>query len=265
MMGKRKLSRTKEQITKDNQLVMRLLSYVQRYHPKTKVHFLSPTKSEIVADYNLALGGLVAAGNLEFGPFVKLFDLNKEGNIPTFYQASTLLLCSALLAIIAFAKKKEDAPYRLHWKALSIIFLFLSLDEAARLHERTIEPLQSALNASGFLHYAWIILGAVFVLIFVLAYLRFLADLPRKSRNLFLVAGAISVGGALGMESISGYHKSFYVGQYMLLSCLCNYHANHVMISTVEELLEMLGIVVFIYALMSYISLHVKIELTLIE
>lgn len=61
-MGKRKSSRTREQIIKDTQLVRPLIAYVQRYHPKTKIHFLSPTKSEIVADYNFALMGLNAAG-----------------------------------------------------------------------------------------------------------------------------------------------------------------------------------------------------------
>ena len=204
-------------------------------------------------------------GNLNAGPFVKLFDLNREGNIPTFFSASTLLLCSALLAIIAFAKKKEDAPYRLHWKALSVIFLFLSLDEASQLHEKTIKPLRSALNASGFLHYTWVILGIVFSLIVLLAYLRFLADLPRKSRNLFLVAGALVIGGALGMEMISGYYFSSYGSQPLPLSRLCNFRLNLAKLSTVEELLEMLGIVVFIYALMSYISFNVKDWLTLIE
>lgn len=61
-MGKRKPSRTREQIIKDTQLVRPLIAYVQRYHPETKIHFLSPTKSEMVADYNFALMGLNAAG-----------------------------------------------------------------------------------------------------------------------------------------------------------------------------------------------------------
>ena len=205
-------------------------------------------------------------GDFNAGPFVKLFDLKREGNIPTFFSASTLLLCSALLAIIAFAKKKEDAPYRLHWKALSVIFLSLSLDEAAELHEMTIKPLRSALNASGFLHYTWVILGIVFSLIVVLAYLRFLADLPKKTRDLFLAAGALFIGGALGMEMISGYYWSPHFGQFLQRSShFCNYMLNTAMRGTLEELLEMLGIVVFIYALMSYISLHVKDWLTLIE
>ena len=205
-------------------------------------------------------------GNPDAGLFAELFFLNSEGNIPAFFSVFTLLLCSALLAIIAFAKKKEDAPYRLHWKALSIIFLFMSLDDVAQLHEKTIEPLRSALNAGGFLYFTWVILGIVFSIIVLLAYLRFLADLPRKSRNLFLVAGAIFVGGALGMEMISAYYFSLYVDLPSLPHLrVCHVQFYYQMISTVEELLEMLGIVVFIYALMSYISLHVKDRLTLIE
>ena len=221
--------------------------------------FIAGIVSDFVADFQCH------RGNFNVGPFVKLFRLDSEGNIPTFYSASTLLLCSALLAIIAFAKKKEDAPYRLHWKALSIIFLFMSLDEASALHEMTIEPLRSALSAGGFLYLTWVVLGTVFVLILVLAYLRFLADLPRKTRNLFLVAGAIFVGGALGMEMIGGYYVSPYAGQSVPPSRICNIYLNYQMISAVEELLEMLGIVVFIYALMSYISFNVKNWLTLIE
>ena len=174
-------------------------------------------------------------GNLNAGLFVRLFDLDREGNIPTFYSSSALLLCSALLAIIAFAKKKEDAPYRLHWKALAVIFLFLSLDEASQLHEKMHLPLLyvwSRLIAN-----IWVIFYAVFVVIFVLAYLRFLADLPRKTRNLFLVAGAIFVGGALGMELISGYQSSLwtpYIGQSVPLSHYCNINLNHQMLTTVE-------------------------------
>ena len=82
------------------------------------------------------------------GPILKKFTLYHEGKIPTFYSTFALLLSSALIGIIAFAKKREGAPYRLHWKAMSVIFLYLSMDEAAQLHEMTVKPLRSALNAS---------------------------------------------------------------------------------------------------------------------
>jgi len=247
-------------------LCLTILGIVSSFVADSQCRFFIDMKGNII--------GAKARRILMEGPFVRLFDLNKEGNIPTFYSTFALLLSSTLLAVIAFAKKKENVPYSLHWKALSIIFLFMSLDEAVSLHEMTTLPLLSALKSSGFQYNRlppgmdgnlWVILGALFLLVFVLVYLRFLADLPQKTRNLFLVAGALFVGGAIGMELIGGYYMSLFFGQSSTLSRFCNIKLNYQMITTVEELLEMLGIVVFIYALMSYISLHVKEWLTLIK
>jgi len=82
----------------------------------------------------------------------------------------------------------------------------------------------------------------------VLAYLPFLAHLPTKTRWLFITAGALYAGGALGMEMVAGFYRSLYWEKDAL----------YVMQTIVEEFLEMTGIVVFVYALMSYISLYVK-------
>jgi len=180
--------------------------------------------------------------------FVRLFDLNYENNIPTWYSSSALMLCSLLLATIAVAKKRDSAHYVFHWTALSIIFLFLSLDEAASVHEITIDPLKAALNAGPVLLHTWVVLGAAVVLIIVVAYWRFLSDLPSPTRRLFLTAGIIYVGGALGIELLGGWYAALY-----------GYHnMTYAMIVTIEEFFEMQGIVVFIYALMSYMSLHLK-------
>ncbi len=180
--------------------------------------------------------------------FASLFDVDSESNIPTWYASSTLLLCSILLASIAYAKKIDSDRYFLHWGVLSIIFLYLSMDEAASIHEIADDPLRSALNASGFLYFTWVVLGAAFVLIFVLVYLRFLADLPVRTRHLFLVAGMLYVGGAIGMELVGGRYADLYGMQNFV----------YALIATVEEFLEMAGVVVFIFALLSYISAHLK-------
>ncbi len=174
----------------------------------------------------------------------KVFDVTFERNIPTWYASSTLLLSAFILAIIAFAKKKEGARFVLHWTAMSFIFLYLSFDEAFEVHEGWIIPLRTYFGAGGFFHFAWVIPAIAFVLIFVLAYLRFLIDLPVSTRRLFLIAGALFVGGALGLEMFQGYYLLNY-GMY---------NTPFLIITTVEEFLEMLGIVVFIHALMSYMS-----------
>jgi hypothetical protein len=178
----------------------------------------------------------------------QLFNVDIEQSIPTLYSWSALLLCSILLAIITYAKKVARNRYVPHWGALSIIFLYLSLDEALSLHEKTMEPLRSALKVSGFLYFTWVIPGAIFVIICLLSFLPFLIHLPAKTRRLFFLAGTIFVTGALGMEMVGGYYSSSYGEENMIYQ----------IIVTIEEFLEMLGVIVFIYALLSYMSFNMK-------
>jgi hypothetical protein len=181
--------------------------------------------------------------------WISLFNLDREINYPSWYSSFTLLFCGILLGIIAAAKKKEDDRYFRHWKALGFIFVFFSLDEILSFHEiLIINDLRKALNLGGLFYFIWVIPGAIFVLLTALAYLKFLLHLPRKTRDLFLLAGSIYVGGALGMEMVCGYYADT-VGQRNLIYGL--------MVS-VEEILEMVGVIVFIYALLSYIGFYLE-------
>jgi hypothetical protein len=175
---------------------------------------------------------------------VRLAWLDGEGNIPAWYSASLLLFCSMLLAVIAVAQRQHRRGHVVHWLILSLIFLFLSLDETAQLHELSISPLRDRFGATGFLYYAWIVPAGICVALFVVAYLRFLGNLPARTRGLFLVAGAVFVGGAIGVEAVSGMQASLQGEQNL------TYH----LIITLEELLEMAGVTIFIYALLDYIG-----------
>ena len=179
--------------------------------------------------------------------FVRQFNLDAEGNVPAWYASMTLLLSAVLLGVIARAKHLARAPYARHWGLLVLIFVGLSVDEAASLHEMAVHPLRALLRARGVLYFAWVVPGAVFVLAVGLAYLRFLLHLPPAARRGFIVAGGLFVGGALGMELAGGY--------------VAHYHGEgtplYTAMTTVEECLEMLGIVVFIHALLSYLRMEV--------
>jgi hypothetical protein len=191
-------------------------------------------------------------GYKTLGSIIPEFDLNSENNIPTWYSSSALLLASALLAMIGLVKLHWQETYARHWVVLAAIFLFLSLDEAASIHEkgnnlaRMIMPgiIESG-YLSRYLYFAWVVFGVPFVLLFSLAYLRFLIHLPAKTRFLFVLAGIIYVGGALGVEMLGARDFSLYGEGRPLV---------HSMLILWEEGFEMFGIVVFIYALTSYLG-----------
>jgi hypothetical protein len=176
----------------------------------------------------------------------KLFSLDNEGNIPTVYSVLALLFSSILLSTIAYAKNLDSDRYKKHWKILSFIFLYLSLDEAFQIHEKFVDPMRSLLNATGFLYFTWIVPFGFLVVIFLLSYTKFLFHLPASIRNLFVAATILYIGGAIGIEMLGG-QQAYQEGQYNI---------SYQIIVTIEELFEMVAIVVFIHALMSYIKTY---------
>jgi hypothetical protein len=72
------------------------------------------------------------------GTFLEILtplNLATDSSIPTWYASLALLLCSILLAAIAATKKRLGERYARHWGVLSGIFLILSIDEVAAIHE----------------------------------------------------------------------------------------------------------------------------------
>lgn len=179
---------------------------------------------------------------------VPLFLLRRENNIPSTYSSFALLFCSVVIGIIAIAKQQRKDRYTVHWQGLSLIFLYLSFDEAASLHELTSDLVRMVINTGGFLRHAWVIVGITFVSIFLVAYRKFIISLPAKTRNLFILAGTSYVGGVIAMEMIGGWYADGQGYDNLIYSLL----------TTIEETLEMLGIVIFIYALLEYMTSHLS-------
>lgn len=176
--------------------------------------------------------------------FVPLFDLGQEHNVPTYYSSLALFVCAILLALIALGHAQNAASSVRHWSGLATIFVLLSFDEALVLHEQLAPPVRAAVDASRAFYFAWIIPYGAAVLLLGLVYLRFLMRLPAGTRRLFLFAGTLYVGGAIGMEVIEGVVFTTTGARTPLF----------VSLYTVEELLEMTGVGVFMYALAAYIA-----------
>lgn len=175
--------------------------------------------------------------------FHDLFSLDAELNIPAWYSSFILLFSSGLLAVISSIKKTDR--YFIYWKNLSLIFLFFSLDEAFSFHEILIIPsLREQFNLSPIFFHTWVIFGIPAVIFFVFKYFQFFLDLPKKTQYLFLFAAIFYVSGSLGMEMVNGLLREYF-GRRDIITTIG---------IVIEELLEMIGIVTFIYALLAYCS-----------
>ena len=187
-------------------------------------------------------------GNPDIFDFIKFIDFDYEANLPSFYSSTSILFCSVLLWVIGLQKKQEQAIFRHHWLGLAVIFTFLSMDEAISLHESigNFAEDQQWVNAEGFLYFAWVAPYGILLTIFSVSYLKFVFSLPRQTMMLFIGSGALFISGAVGIEIISAQEADINGTETILYSALY----------TVEELCEMLGIVIFCYALLRYIELQ---------
>ena len=78
--------------------------------------------------------------------------------------------------------------------------------------------------------------------------MRFIIGLTYKTRILIITGGTIFLIGALGLEIFEGKYIEIFDRNKL-------YHLFYI---TLEESLEMIGLGVFIYALMTYIDLECK-------
>lgn len=179
------------------------------------------------------------------------FDLDGEQNIPALYSSVALLVCAFLLTAITCIKNKRREPFVFQWGFLALVFLAMSIDESIAFHENFHEPMVSMLNLSGLLYAGWVVPVGILMIIVLLVCSKMLVALPPRTRRLFIIAGVIYVSGAMLMEMVGASYLETIGGteasneERGITWSLC---------VTAEEILEMAGIVVFIHALMSYIT-----------
>ena len=217
----------------------------------------SPKKIALVlswAIFFLALGHIAAfiedyvrhAYSRTAKNIIRWFDFNLEDNVPTWFSVLILAFAAVLLFIIYTHKKKNNIKGAHYWLTLGAIFIFLSIDESVQIHEEVARILRPSVknDMGGLLYWAWVIPYSVFAISVAVYFMRFVLSLPKTIRNLFFLSGFIYVFGALILEFPEGY---FYE----------KYGLNHIynrILYFVEELCEMGGVTLFIYALLSYMA-----------
>lgn len=205
----------------------------------------------IIAIHLLFLVLIFGFGGRNFYGMDYHFHLDNEINIPSFYS-SVILLYSSILLLKNYYATKSHSP-DLYWKVLSAVFLYLATDEFLSFHERLIMPIRSYFNLEGYFYYSWILVGAIFVSIVFFTALPFLRRIPKNIAFRFCIAGFIYVTGAIGVEMI-GSNEAFNSGYVYGWQNTFERGLTYAIIVTVEETLEICGILYFNYALVQHLK-----------
>ena len=178
-----------------------------------------------------------------------LFNVTFEGNVPTWYTSLLMLIAAFLSLLIATYTIQKQLRWRIHWVGLMLLFFYLSLDEAAAIHEIFTSPTREAFNTSGYLHFSWILVGVPVAIGIALLFLPFVLNLPAKTRNAFLLAGVIYLLGAVGVETIGA--NMWYETDGLVTP-------RYTAVGGVDEFLEMFGVILTIYGLLVYLDTQIS-------
>ena len=176
--------------------------------------------------------------------FVRLFDLDMERNVPTLFSSAILLISAFLFYLLSRIPQEKARGSRKAWMGLSWVFVFLAFDESAKIHENIGDYTENFVDASGFLYYPWVISYGVLVVILGAIYLPFFWRMERKVFFSFMLAAAIFLSGAIGFELLGAAEASAHSDETLLYSI---YY-------TIEETLEMFGVIYLIYILLKLLE-----------
>jgi hypothetical protein len=190
-------------------------------------------------------------GNWLLGKVIRQFDLNFEGNFPTWLSSSLLLVAALTARLTSCLSRSLNSSESRSWTVIAIMFCYLSLDEASQIHETANRMLVSVIGIPSGVDIFDLVL---FVL--VGAYLLpFFYHLDSQTQKLFLLSGFLFGVGAVGIELFGHKFLSFYHQETLATS----------LVTALEESLEMTGVIIFIYTLLRLIAKIKTIEICLVD
>ena len=172
-----------------------------------------------------------------------LFDMSKEANIPTWFSSAQLLGVAFLLLLVTLNARRLGARST-PWALMTALFVYLSMDEATDFHGLWAKVVDAeALMGEAKAGFAWMLPGVVIVAVVALVAVRWVWQLPPRTRGLFILAGVVYVTGGLGFELLGSLvvDETFYNPLYLV-------------VATVEETLEMCGIIIMLVAVLDYLQ-----------
>ena len=200
---------------------------------------------------NIMIYNIAPSTDHPVAKFMKRFDLGHEPSLPNWYSSVALLVTSILFTIIASIERTRNSVDRARWVILAILFFILALDEAIMIHEMADKPMRDWLNKDGLLYFAWVIPYSILVFLLALFFMPFMLRLDFRTRCLLIASAIMFIVGAIGIELVEGLIVTEYGVEGGFVSMRLT------IAQVIEEALEMLAVVLCIYALLDYLQRHI--------
>lgn len=146
--------------------------------------------------------------NPDYWELAGLFDMDSEISLYAWYSTTILLFVPAcLLAYVGYCKKKSGDKLAWTWWVLSAVFMFLSVDDGAMIHEKlsTVNRLigLQELLGGGIFAWSWWVIYIPIGVILAIILSRWFMSIPLRTRVFFGVGILIAIFGQVGMEAVS--------------------------------------------------------------
>ncbi len=203
-----------------------------------------------------------------------LADLDTEANLPTLFNV--LLFFFGAVLFLLHGREVAGKAAR-GWKTMAGVFLFLGVDEGSQIHEKFMQVTKRLLEGSGgevlggWFYYAWVIPYGLAAIALVLVLSRWIMGLSPVLRKRLIISGIVYIFGAVVMEmaggklvdSITPVDPANYPWMPCRvfgdpIDCWVYMEPRYIAMYTLEETLEMTGLILCIRALLLELAAQAK-------
>lgn len=184
-----------------------------------------------------------ASGHDQVLGLAALFDLNQEAAVPTFFAVAAL--GAAALTAAAVTGATPQLRLKVGWMFAALCLAFMAIDEGVGLHDRLAIPLQQRLGTTDFLFIGWLPVYIALVVLAGMVFVPLARALPRRTAVRLVVAGAVFLGCAMGIEMIES--RMMYAASGGAALSTLDFHSfgwrpGYIVWVTIEETGEMLAV-----------------------
>ncbi|MBS1569419.1 MAG: hypothetical protein JST45_08225, partial [Bacteroidetes bacterium] len=197
----------------------------------------------------------------------QLVDVDLEANLPTFFNVALFFIAAALFYLHG---KAEDGKHKRGWIVMAAVCCFLGIDEGSQIHEKFMMITLRLLNHGkqdggdlGWFYYAWVIPYGLATIALVVTLGGWLLKIRPELRRGLIISGIVYVFGAIFLEMAGGKLARSLTYQdrsnFPWLpcdvysdpsSCWLYMEPRYIVLYTLEETCEMVGLILCIRALL---------------